>query len=358
MKENTILNAVKRGLPKLITTTSTTSSSVTSTTQSTTAISTVSASIVNSDSASGSSAIKSISLLDSSSFLSSSSSEVTPTITPPSPDGNPHIMQLVDLPPRGTVFIAVGACVGAIFLAIIIWWAISIYISHQNTKHSGQNVYNDNGNIINSSSYNGRFGHRHQNSLISQFTSSTYSDNNSSNFEKDDEKVSSSERVSTRRSLFNLTRSNTREPFSDDDISIDYNEPEQETFNVIQNDAFMYNNNRSSLFISPTLEVTQQQQVRNNRSNDTSNIYNGDEFSMMSTDSLVIDNNMDKPKRAASPERKKKIREDIHYHMRNKSSLGLGANDSLPPSPSKNNNNQRHKKTPSMFLDDMLTDDI
>ena len=119
----------------------------------------------------------------------------------------------------------------------------------------------------------------------------------------------------------------------------------------------MYNNNRSSLFISPTLEVTQQQQAKNSRLIETSNIYNGDDFSMMSTDSLVIDNDMNKPRRAASPERKKKIREDIHYHMRNKSSLGLGASDSLPSSPTKNNS-QRHKKTPSMFLDDMLMDDI
>ncbi|KAG0667860.1 hypothetical protein C6P45_005274 [Maudiozyma exigua] len=353
MDENIVLNAVKRGLPKLVTTTST---SLASTTQTATDVTTSGASVVNSSSASGSSIIKSISLLDSSSFLSSTSAEVTPTITPPSPEGNPHILQMVDIPPRGTVFIAVGACVGAIFVAILIWWAISTYISHRNTKHNGQNIYNDNGNVINSGSYDGRFGHRQQNSLVSQFTSSTYSDNNSSNFEKDEEKVNSSERISTTRSLFNLTRNTTREPFLDD-ISFDYNEPEQETFNVIQNDSFMYNNNRSSLFISPTLEVSQQQQARNGTLIDTSNIYNGDDFSMMSTDSLVIDNDINKPRRAASPERKKKVREDIHYHMRNKSSLGLGANDSLPSSPTKNNS-QRHKKTPSMFLDDMLTDDI
>ena len=79
-------------------------------------------------------------------------------------------MQMVDIPPRGTVFIAVGACVGAIFVAILIWWAISTYISHQNTKHKDQNIYNDNGNVMNWGSYGGRFGHRQQNSLVSQFT--------------------------------------------------------------------------------------------------------------------------------------------------------------------------------------------
>jgi len=268
---------------------------------------------------------------------------------------------MIDLPPRGTVFIAVGACVGGIFLAIFVWWAISTYISHQNTKYNGQltgnngrNIYNSNNNYNNAS-----FGHRPQNSLMTQITASSYSDNNSSNFEQEDEKISTNGRISGKTSLFNLTRSNTREPFIDDDISVGYWEPEQQVFNVIQDDAFGYNN-RSSLFISPTLEVSQKQtqyKRRNSRFGNLDNTMNEGDFSTLSVDSTFLEGNIDKPTRAASPERKKKISEDIHYHTRNKSSMGLTLTSSTPPSPTKNAS-QRHKKTPSMYLEDMLTDNI
>ncbi|SMN18627.1 similar to Saccharomyces cerevisiae YNL058C Putative protein of unknown function [Maudiozyma saulgeensis] len=356
MESYTNTNLLKRGLPKLVTTT--TSSSLGTYTST---VSTIISSVKDESQKSTAQSISSsISLLDSSSFVSSSSI-VTPTITPPSPNGNPHIAQMIDLPPRGTVFIAVGACVGAIFLAIFVWWAISTYISHQNTKYNGQLTYNHGGDVHNSNSNynNGGFGHRHQNSLMTQITSSSYSDNNSSNFEQDEEKTPASGRVSGKTSIFNLARSNTREPFIDDDVSFDYCEPEQQVFNVIQDEAFGYNN-RSSLFISPTLEVSQKQaqyQRRNSRFGNLDNAINEGDFSTLSVDSTFLEGNIDKPKRAASPERKKKIREDIHYHTRNKSSLGLNGTGSTPPSPTKNGN-QRHNKTPSMYLEDMLTDDI
>ena len=54
------------------------------------------------------------------------------SITPPSPDGNPHIITTGS--PNGTVFIAVGASTAFIFLMICIWWGVTSFISHKKAK--------------------------------------------------------------------------------------------------------------------------------------------------------------------------------------------------------------------------------
>lgn len=320
----------KRGLPKL---TATNSSKVVSSTTS----------YIQSTSATSNS---SISLLDSSSFLSSSSSIATPTISPPSPNGNPYIINIATMPPRGTVFIAVGACVGAIFLAILVWWAISSYISHKNAKYSKGTYYNQ-------MDYGRYKMHTHQNSVVSQITESTYSDNNSSNFDQDEKKFFMDNK--SRRSIFNLKSNNRAEEFNDDMISININEPEHLRFNAIQDNTIGYNN-RKSLFISPTLEVTQHQHQKSlSRNSDIQYIMDEGNQSTLSLDSAFEEEDLDRPSRAASPERKKKNREDYHYHARNQSSLGLIGTDSTPSSPTKKGN-PFNNKFPSMYLDDMLRD--
>lgn len=343
---------IKRGLPKLITTTSTTSSS------STVSITSSIHDSKNTSSASGlvASSPSSISLLDSSSFLSSSASATpTPTIIPPSPEGNPYIAKMTNLPPNGTVFIAVGACVGAIFLAILVWWALSLYISSKNAKHGGQ-LYYPKDTSANGFSQEGR-GHKHQNSLMSQATHSTFSDSSSRYADLDEEKLIPLEKEQTRRSLFGLTHTLTGgDNLAEDAMTINYNDPEVQMFNAIQ-DGTLGDNNRRSLFVSPTLEVFQQQNTpqRTSRFSEFQYMMNDGNVSNMSIDSSFMNSNLDSPSRAASPERKKKVREESHYESRNQSAIGLVGTGSLPPSPIKSGN-PYHKKSPSMFLDDMLED--
>lgn len=353
-------SVVKRGLPKLVTTTSSATSSSSSSVSSslstsgtTTAATSASGSVTSSPS--------SLSLLDSSSFLSSSSSATpTPTIVPPSADGNPYISKMTNLPPNGTVFIAVGACVGAIFLAIFIWWALSLYISSKNTKHDKQLYYPNNNASVNNFSQSGR-GHRHQNSLMSQVTQSTFSDSSSRFADLDEEKLIPIEKVQTKKSLFNLNLTRTLtggDDLAGDALTIDYNDPEVQMFNAIHDDT-LGENNRRNLFVSPTLEVFQQQQqttpVRTSRYSEFQYMQNEGNLSNISIDSSYMNTNLESPSRAASPERKRKVREESHYESRNQSAIGLVATSSLPPSPVKGGN-LYHKKSPSMYLDDMLAD--
>ncbi|CAI4065275.1 hypothetical protein N7582_002934 [Saccharomyces uvarum] len=112
-----IMTVIKRGLPKL-TTTATSTTAATSTAAATSTGSITSAA----------------STYSSASFSSNStSSSFTSSITPPSINGNPYIIGTSSVP-SGTVFIIVGAIVGAIFLAILVWWTMVTYSSHKLTK--------------------------------------------------------------------------------------------------------------------------------------------------------------------------------------------------------------------------------
>lgn len=108
----TVITIAKRGLPKL-----TTASSSTTTTSPTSTIT------------SAASSSSSSSLLSSNSTTSS----ITSSITPPSKNGNPYILDSGNMP-NGTIFIIVGAIAGAIFLAILLWWVITTYSSHRLTR--------------------------------------------------------------------------------------------------------------------------------------------------------------------------------------------------------------------------------
>ncbi|CAI2036628.1 hypothetical protein SEUBUCD650_0I00620 [Saccharomyces eubayanus] len=145
-----IITAVKRGLPKL-----TTSAASTTTATSVAAGTSTTATSVSS--------ITSVASSNSSASLSSTStsSSILSSITPPSKNGNPYIIGTSSVP-SGTVFIIVGAIVGAIFLAILVWWTMVTYSSHrltksvqdyeskmfspQNTQYYGDSPYQDSAN--------------------------------------------------------------------------------------------------------------------------------------------------------------------------------------------------------------------
>lgn len=367
------LIVTKRGLPKLMSaqaapTTSTVaetevdndSNSETSTgtilsTASTTTASSTMASVTTSDSS------------DKNSFSttgsSSSSMIATPSITPPSASGNPHIMQL-DHRPEGTVFIAVGAIAGSIFAAIFIWWTVTSYISRRNAR------------LANYDNIDYQYASR-------DFSDNTYDGGSSNNNPFNDDKYQfplNNMKSNNQNINANNTKRNSHVGlFTDPEKSCDDGEWYQNDLNSITDiNEFntptkfnpihdsVPNYNRRSLFISPTLEVVQQQ-----RKNRQSRLFEPQNQSLMSLESHD-DNNLNMPERAASPERKKKVREG--YHRRNQSSLGLIA------SPTKSNVNltlnddsdnyaidenpdsynmgtpvkSKHKQTPSMYLEDLL----
>ncbi|CAI4962962.1 BBT_HP_G0011360.mRNA.1.CDS.1 [Saccharomyces cerevisiae] len=107
----TVITIAKRGLPKL--TTSTSSTTIASSSSTITSV------------ASSSSSLPLLS--------NSTSSSIIPSITPPSRNGNPYILDSGDMP-NGTVFIVVGGIAGVIFLAILLWWVITTYSSHRLTR--------------------------------------------------------------------------------------------------------------------------------------------------------------------------------------------------------------------------------
>lgn len=129
-------------------------------------------------------------------------------------------------------------------------------------------------------------------------------------------------------------------------------------FNPIQ-DPFA--DNRKNLFISPTLQVSQYEKSHSRQQSRDTNIFI-DDLSLYAGTYLEEEEeeeeekrlNMNRPQRAASPERKeKKINSMEGYHKRNQSSLGL-----IPVASATSNTSspkKAHKRqAPSMFLDDVL----
>ncbi|QID87718.1 hypothetical protein GRS66_010400 [Saccharomyces pastorianus] len=255
-----------------------------------------------------------------SSSKTSSSSLIAPTITPPSTLGNPFILNAAHKT-NGTVYIAVGAIIGAIFVSIFIWWLYSSYLA----RRSAINVSYPNDS---KSFYKGH--HKHTSSL----QNNPFDINDEKSFMQDDW----------------------------DSISqLESNEENVSPFNPIQ-DPFA--DNRRNLFISPTLQVSQHEKGHSrHQSRDTISSFIDDK-------SLYIGNymenqedeedeeerklNLNRPQRAASPERKEKKTNSMKgYHKKNKSSLGL-----IPVASATSNTSspkKAHKRqAPSMFLDDIL----
>ncbi|CCD24420.1 uncharacterized protein NDAI_0D01070 [Naumovozyma dairenensis CBS 421] len=408
-----VQNLHVRALPKLVTTTATTTSSTgkPTTTSSFSKATTTSAKTIGL--LSSTIKLPSLPSLTTTSDPTSSSSSssatttvtTTPIILPPSSEGNPYITGR-DTRLDGTVFIAVGAIIGAIFLTMIVWRLLATIKSNKNARYDrydlgNRNLFNDIYHISDDRENN------------------TYRYPSSSTDNDVEEKVTNSElahgKENFKKSTLSLllsSRSNSNddqeenhdlEAFiydkGEDHDTDNFHSKIQTRYNPIHHEP-TFNINRKSLFISPTLEILQpnnneelHQPSNNNAraflgvSTNPFNDHNYSNTSLISDSDLDDSNNysLRQPQRAASPERKMKkspIREG--YHKRNKSSLGMISTTTLLSSPSyhnnqsnhqnNNNNNEqlidevvpaslestptkkngRHQKTPSTYLDDLL----
>lgn len=291
------------------------------------------------------------SISPSASSSSTSTTSYTATVTPPSAVDNPNIWN-PNHKPDGTIFIAVGSIAAAVFVAIILWWVIVSYLSRRTAKRA---FYENLEEQYPHSQLcgNGTYDDDDSKELFTSFRG---------NKDESDEKTRKS-RVSL------LGGSKLRDSNSWDslpEMQTDWDETTHpERLNAIQ-DSFPRHYNRNSLFISPTIEVVQQQQEDHRSRMMEKNLHNYDfsATSVVSVDDSNVGINLHKPERAASPERKQKKTPGAGYHNRNKSSLGL-----IPvisdhgSAPCMNNDcsssnikkaNGHKKQTPSMYLNEML----
>ena len=210
-----------------------------------------------------------------------------------------------------------GAVIGAIFISILIWWLVSSYLSRRFTM---TNSYaNDSKNL-----YRGH--HKHSSSL------------QSNPFDINDEKSYMQDDWDSMSQLESSQYEDAASPFN----------PIQDPFT----------DSRRSLFISPTLQVSQYEKSHSRHQSKDTNIFIDDPSLYVGTyleeEEEERKLNLNRPQRAASPERKeKKINSMEGYHKRNQSSLGL-----IPVASATSNTSspkKAHKRqAPSMFLDDVL----
>ncbi|EDO16712.1 hypothetical protein Kpol_1003p17 [Vanderwaltozyma polyspora DSM 70294] len=335
-----------RGLPKLTTSTSiSVSSTSASSTLSTTTLSSNSIiSSITTDTSGTSTSSRDVSSGQSTlNSISTTSSIIVPSITPPSAAKNPNVWHSEDS--DGTVFIAVGSIIGGIFGGVLIWWMITSYLSHVKTKKA----YHSDMEEQYMSHLNGGSPHK----VGSYHDDKSKIENPFSSFYMDDLESSNKKKYSR----VSLVSDN---PF-DEDLDYALDTTEQVRYNPIQDETNHYANKKDTLFISPTKEVLQQQRQRRE-----SKLFDNPS-ELPSTPPSNFKTLMLKPERSASPERKS--RSPIRQHRKNNSSVQLtplkldSGEDDFKKTPTKkknvnnSNNNNKHKKTPSMYLDDMLEND-
>lgn len=321
---------LKRGLPSLITATTSTTTTATSSNDSSN----------NKDSNSSSNTITRTSIATSSSVDDSMKTSNTPVststiyvaaITPPVADNNPFIYHTGSTP-DGTVFIAMGCIVGAIFFIIFTWWCLTTYISYKNTKEANK-LLNHNAlyySIEKQPLTNGKNNGKNNVDINANRIPS-----NSSSFGKMGcEDYEFEEKYLNRFNdlEFGLNQDTATHTLNQHH----YHQPQrqQQPFSVIQSDMGC----RNSLFISPTLQLSQR----------TEDIYQTPTKNTAANSEIVLD----KPTLTASPER-------INRHMRNKHRRNQSSLGRLSASPSKSQielSNQHHKSA-SMYLEDILNSD-
>ncbi|KAL3230110.1 Pheromone-regulated membrane protein 5 [Nakaseomyces bracarensis] len=369
----------ERGLPKLVTTSST-STTPTSTLSTSTDVSTESSTSSNpsteststeststGSSTTGSSTTDSITSSSStaSSITSSSSSlsSITPTasISPPSGDDNPYIFRTHAL--SGTVFIAVGAVAGFIFMMIFLWWAISSYLSYKRTKRD----------YIESMGAENKFhrGHGHHPSIFSNASSDIYS------YGGEDEKLGLSRSSTSNNQAYQKikkskvglfgndvmktpTRNDSWESLTDAYTVLGHEDKSVQRFNPVQ-DEIQYN--RRSLFISPTVEVMNMQQLKNDSNTNIFMTPRKPPNPFYESNNTPSVQELSRPEDVAmSPERThRKTPSKDKYHRRNKSSLSMSPTRSPTRSPNRSPTKtpiRNHRKTPSMYLEDLLDDNF
>ncbi|SCU94312.1 LAFA_0F21088g1_1 [Lachancea sp. 'fantastica'] len=259
----------------------------------------------------------------------SSNSKATfavPTITPPSIAGNPHI--LGSSRPSGTVFIAVGSIVGFILAAIVTTYVVSAYISHSNAKKqryiSIDNEFN--------AHVNGGSGRDAYDSEKSQFFSDRLTPPLRSNHNM--VRLLDSQNNSSKVSQVSTNR---------DEMS----ELPQEPYSTLQGSAAVPN--RRSLFISPTVEVVNQQRRNMMIPNPAA-----------SSSSLVSEPSpeLNRPERAASPERKKGQQTRQKSNLSTSVASSSNKRNSLSPVTSQAREVPLQRpNAPSMYLEKLLDDD-
>ncbi|SCW01994.1 LAFE_0E11804g1_1 [Lachancea fermentati] len=311
---------MKRGLPSL-----TTGSDGSSTLASSGADS--SATQASNSGSSGSASSTSTSGTSTGTGSSSTLSYSVPTITPPSTEGNPNIWSAGQ--PSGTIFIAVGAIVGTAFLALLIWYFATAYISRRQTQK------------LRLESIDQQFRSHISDTFPDASNGFDSSAKEIYDLEKDAPYKGSNpswHKKSNSHSMIRLLGSDNADDYPQRRTSQDSGSSiPQEMFSSIQDSNQAQN--RRSLFISPTVEISNQHRrsrLLQNMNNSVSSLVSG----------LEPNPELNKPERAASPERKKKS------FNRNQSSQG-GTAPSLSPT---RRMKADRKETPSMYLEHMLED--
>lgn len=268
-------------------------------------------------------------------------------VTPPSADGNPNVWSSHHLP-DGLIYIIVGGAAGAIFILILLWYAISRYMSRRIAKKT---MY-ESGIQWRDAPGGGLYERSDEKELYQSLMDPS---------DKND--------LRPKKSLIGLlgggnglTSSTSYDTLPDADIDEDLIGGQyQERFNPVQ-DFVPSHFPRSSLFISPTLEVVQQNQQSKNVGR--MNHFQNSSVTSLPSASESSSNLLDRPERTASPERKPKAYG--RYHQRNRSSMGVSENP-RSHSPSKSgsslvdmedpgyNNTKKHgAAAPSKFLNNLL----
>lgn len=318
---------LKRGLPSLEQLITTDSSST----------STSSSSSGSSSSNTGTSSVTTTSI-DSSSIIESTKTSNTAVststiyvaaITPPTANNNPFIYHAGSMP-DGTVFIAVGCIVGAIFFTIFTWWCFTTYISFRNTKEANRLLNN---NTLYYSMEKQPLTNRKSNGKNNIDTNGNRIISDSSSLERMSREDYEFEEKYLNRSddlEFGLQEDPTTAILDHHRYS-QQQQQQQQPFSVIQSDLGC----RNSLFISPTLQLSQR----------TDDMYQTPTKNTGMNSEIVLD----KPSLTASPERIKRYMRN--KHRRNQSSLGK-----LSASPSKSQIElpNHHHKSASMYLEDIL----
>ncbi|GAV56048.1 hypothetical protein ZYGR_0AZ02200 [Zygosaccharomyces rouxii] len=266
-------------------------------------------------------------------------------VTPPSADGNPNVWRSDHLP-DGLIYIIVGGAAAAIFAFILLWYGISRYMSRRAAKKT---MYETNNIQWRDTPGSGLYDHGDEKELYQSLMDHS---------EKNDSKP--------KKSLIGLLGGGNRpgsstsyDTLADADVEDDLiGGAYQERLNTVQ-DFVPSHFPRSSLFISPTMEVVQQNQQ--SKSLGRSNHFQNLSMTSLPSASESSSNLLDRPERTASPERKPKAYN--RYHQRNRSSVGV-SEYSQPRSHSHsksassfeapNVSNKKHGTTPSMYLNDLL----
>lgn len=299
------------------------------------------------------------------SYSSSSSSHyTTPTIDIPSAKGNPYVWSSDK--PTGTVFIAVGAVAGFLFLAVLIFLLVNSWITYSqakqlkrfnNIKKQFQNPFIDD---IDFGSSGGYYKADADEDDASVAGGSPAKKNKSKHNKHSRNNSSYAPYKRASHSMIRLLGGSTDELTNQTSPSVGGNniymhQHGMDSLNGLERvEAIDVANleQRKSLYISPTMEVVNQQ-----RRSTLFNNLNQSVLSMDTPDSRETEP-VKEPPRTVSPERR------TYKHEKNASSLSKLVDSTIDltaATTSQQNRVKTHKKntsiTPSEFLEHMLEDD-